>query len=514
MGIQYTFCNYSQPYHYDWVDTDGVGIDAPAYLLTGVLSGGDYQRNKQIVYQTTHFEATEILVPPPVLTNSISGNWVYDMPITFQYDYTGGAAPFTFTTPTGTLPAGLTLSSGGAITGSPTAYATTNTFTTQLTDSSSDVVQQNESMYIWLPMAIEFTDTGGVLSFNILDSAYLSNVNVTPMQVFTTPPVYLMNAYSFCWYPISYQTWMGMLFIGGYTSGAVTTSFYELTNRGYQPNTARSVNWGSYTPNNQYYQSNYLDYNYNTNQFVWSNNGGEVVLFNWDGNILTYVSKNSYTTGGGSVTVKMSPSGNFAATLFNNVMPLHIVSLTSTAITPLTNTLPGMTSTSWPQYMSWIPSTTYPLQDVLCYTLVNVSASTTTTYVVQVNSNGTYTTLFSGTNVLGTFAELYNVRGFDLMSWYSNTLGYLCVKNATTNTNWLRSVSWNGTTLSVTGTDFNTGITTGNYVPMWVSSYASYNLFPSILLANGSVITVNSSGTPQSISAQSTNLQYRLMGHN
>lgn len=59
-GTQYTFGNYNQAYHYDWVDVDGIGIDTPAYLLTGVLSGGDYQRSKQIVYQTTHFARTEV----------------------------------------------------------------------------------------------------------------------------------------------------------------------------------------------------------------------------------------------------------------------------------------------------------------------------------------------------------------------------------------------------------------------------------------------------------------------
>lgn len=68
-GTQYTFGNYSQAYHYDWVDVDGYGIDAPAYLLTGVLSGGDYQRSKQIVYQTTHFARTEVVPIDYTLTS-------------------------------------------------------------------------------------------------------------------------------------------------------------------------------------------------------------------------------------------------------------------------------------------------------------------------------------------------------------------------------------------------------------------------------------------------------------
>lgn len=55
----YTFSGYTEPFHFDWTDIDGIGLDAYAYLLTGVLSGGDYQRGKQIVYQTTHFGKTE-----------------------------------------------------------------------------------------------------------------------------------------------------------------------------------------------------------------------------------------------------------------------------------------------------------------------------------------------------------------------------------------------------------------------------------------------------------------------
>lgn len=55
----YTFSGYSEPFHYDWTDIDGFGMDAKAFLLTGVLAGGDYQRGKQIIYQTTHFSKTE-----------------------------------------------------------------------------------------------------------------------------------------------------------------------------------------------------------------------------------------------------------------------------------------------------------------------------------------------------------------------------------------------------------------------------------------------------------------------
>lgn len=60
-NIQYTFGDYNQAYHYDWVTVDptNVGIDATSYLLTGVTTGGDAQRKKEVTYITTHFRKTE-----------------------------------------------------------------------------------------------------------------------------------------------------------------------------------------------------------------------------------------------------------------------------------------------------------------------------------------------------------------------------------------------------------------------------------------------------------------------
>ena len=43
----------------DWFSIDEVGSDAYAYLITGYISGGDYQRNKQVPYVTFHFDRTE-----------------------------------------------------------------------------------------------------------------------------------------------------------------------------------------------------------------------------------------------------------------------------------------------------------------------------------------------------------------------------------------------------------------------------------------------------------------------
>lgn len=56
----YTFGSYSNTFHYDWTTFLGEYIDAESHLITGYLSGGDYQRNKQIVYLTVHCARTEV----------------------------------------------------------------------------------------------------------------------------------------------------------------------------------------------------------------------------------------------------------------------------------------------------------------------------------------------------------------------------------------------------------------------------------------------------------------------
>lgn len=61
-NIYFTFGNYFNANHYDWVAADvtnHVGVDARSFLLTGVLAGGDYQRKKSITYLTAHFTKTE-----------------------------------------------------------------------------------------------------------------------------------------------------------------------------------------------------------------------------------------------------------------------------------------------------------------------------------------------------------------------------------------------------------------------------------------------------------------------
>ncbi len=56
--IQYQFSQYKGSEYYDWIGT-GNGLDAKAYMLTGYISGGDFQRKKQIIPITFHMRNTE-----------------------------------------------------------------------------------------------------------------------------------------------------------------------------------------------------------------------------------------------------------------------------------------------------------------------------------------------------------------------------------------------------------------------------------------------------------------------
>ena len=76
-------------------------------------------------------------VTPPSITTSITVDARHDW-YRLQYNACGdgGTAPYTWTVTTGNLPAGLTLSTGGVISGTPSAAGTSN-FTVQVADAEA-----------------------------------------------------------------------------------------------------------------------------------------------------------------------------------------------------------------------------------------------------------------------------------------------------------------------------------------------------------------------------------------
>ena len=78
--VRLTLAYYRDSSFADWVSKDGIGIDAPAYLLTGWASGGDFQRQKQVPYVTVYSNKTETGFTPeyePINASSIivQGQW-------------------------------------------------------------------------------------------------------------------------------------------------------------------------------------------------------------------------------------------------------------------------------------------------------------------------------------------------------------------------------------------------------------------------------------------------------
>lgn len=70
-SIQFSFSIYKDRLFRDWFSVDDVGVDAYAYMVTGYISGGEFQREKQVPLMTTYFRKTE-----SGFTEDINGDFV------------------------------------------------------------------------------------------------------------------------------------------------------------------------------------------------------------------------------------------------------------------------------------------------------------------------------------------------------------------------------------------------------------------------------------------------------
>lgn len=80
---------------------------------------------------TTAFANCNLLT---FITESLPGFFVNE-PASFAIEVWGGTAPYTFTITSGALPSGLSMSSAGVISGTPTAVADTTIFV-RVTDAN------------------------------------------------------------------------------------------------------------------------------------------------------------------------------------------------------------------------------------------------------------------------------------------------------------------------------------------------------------------------------------------
>mgnify|MGYP001009379411 CR=1 FL=1 len=137
----------SMPYSWSYSGTlpPGLGFSYTGISSTGLISGtpstaGTSNFTVQVTDSTLASATRPLTIavsnPPPVITTTTLSNATVGVPYSASLAATGGTLPYSWSVPPGTLPPGLSLSTGGIISGTPTAAGTAN-FTVRVTDGAS-----------------------------------------------------------------------------------------------------------------------------------------------------------------------------------------------------------------------------------------------------------------------------------------------------------------------------------------------------------------------------------------
>ncbi|HEY4901826.1 MAG TPA: putative Ig domain-containing protein [Terriglobales bacterium] len=125
-------------------------------------------------------------VLPLVIAKAALPTAVINVPYSATLTSTGGVGPFTWAMASGTLPPGLSISTAGVISGTPTVLGTTN-FKVQVTDSQTPTAAvdiASESITVNSPLAVSTTSlTAG--SINVPYSASLAATGGVPPYTWT-----------------------------------------------------------------------------------------------------------------------------------------------------------------------------------------------------------------------------------------------------------------------------------------------------------------------------------------
>jgi large repetitive protein len=192
----------------DFIGFDVTAVGAPTFALSGapswltidpasgVLSGTVPPRTvKKFVFTITADNGIgsgasqqftlDVTAPPLTLTapGTLKGN--VTSPFSAKLIATGGIGPYTWSRVSGALPAGLSLGSGGVITGTPTATGT-STFTVSATDSAiPNPASATESVTIAIA-ARKLTITTSKLASATVGTAYSQSLSaamgITPLH--------------------------------------------------------------------------------------------------------------------------------------------------------------------------------------------------------------------------------------------------------------------------------------------------------------------------------------------
>ena len=166
----------STPYTWSVV----LGDLPPGLLLSsaGILSGtplaaGTFKftvrvNDSAVPPQTATQEFTLVFTDPLIITTQSIGNAPAGAPYSATFTATGGVKPYSWSVSAGTLPQGLTLSTGGTLSGTPTTAAPF-TFTVRVTDANGSATSKDFSITIQTGLTIT---TASLLPTAVLNSSY------------------------------------------------------------------------------------------------------------------------------------------------------------------------------------------------------------------------------------------------------------------------------------------------------------------------------------------------------
>jgi hypothetical protein len=117
--------------------------------------GAQISLNSASLVNSTAFRCTTSTDPiaPPVVTTASLPVGTTTVAYSQTLSASGGVSPYTWSVASGTLPAGLTLSADGVISGTPTAGGT-STFTVRVTDSGSRTGTKSLSIVVGTPVGV------------------------------------------------------------------------------------------------------------------------------------------------------------------------------------------------------------------------------------------------------------------------------------------------------------------------------------------------------------------------
>ena len=128
------------------------------------------------------------VVIAPTFGTALPPNGANGVPYSFAVPVTGGVAPLTLTIATGSLPAGLTISQSGTISGKPTGSNTSSTFKVQVADNGNPPIKVLSPQYtinISAPPPLSITSSGALLGGTVNTSYSTSIVTSGGVPPFT-----------------------------------------------------------------------------------------------------------------------------------------------------------------------------------------------------------------------------------------------------------------------------------------------------------------------------------------